>query len=172
MSVGVDTMVLIWGLKRVIPRQTSQNVAEMCRRAQILFKNLRNQRIIVPTIAISELLCGVDPKDHGNFVAELKKQFFCPPFDLSACALSATLFRYGKTLSDKLARPLLKLDTMIIAAVKTAGGTTFYSHEPACRKIAEQAGLEAHDLPSHYEDFLDDPDVAADSPSQTDGGQD
>lgn len=160
MSIGVDTMTLIWGLKEIVPRQTTQDVEEMCRRAKILLTNLGSQRIIVPTIAVSELLCGVDAKNHGNFVAELKKRFFCPPFDLAACAMAAVLFQYGKTLPDKLARPLLKADTMIIASVKTSGGATFYSHDPACRKIAAHAGMEALDLPTHYEDFLDDPTVA------------
>jgi predicted nucleic acid-binding protein len=162
MSVGVDTMVMIWGLKKVNPRTTPQNVAEMCERAAILFQNLKNQRIIVPTIVVAELLCGIAPKDHGSFVAEIQQRFFCPPFDLGACALSAKLWQFHKGLPDEekiTSRPLLKADIMIVATAKTAGARRFYSHEPTCRKLAQEAQMEALPLPTHRENVLDDPDL-------------
>jgi hypothetical protein len=162
MSVGVDTMIMIWGLQKVKPRVTTQDVAKLIERAGILFQNLKDQKeqIIVPTIVVAELLCPIDPKDHGDFVSEIQKRFFCPPFDLAACALSAKLWQFHKELADKekhTSRPALKADVMIIATAKTAGASTFYSHEARCRKLAEHAGMKASDLPTHRENFLDDP---------------
>jgi predicted nucleic acid-binding protein len=162
MSVGVDTMVMIWGLKRVKPRDTSQDVAAMCERAAILFQNLKQTRIIVPAIVVAELLCGVPQEDHGNFIIDIQKNFFCPPFDVSACALSARLWQFHKKQPDGEKngnRPHLKADIMIIATAKVAGAREFYSHEPRCRKLAEEAGMTPRDLPTHREDFRDDPNL-------------
>jgi hypothetical protein len=48
---------------------------------------------------------------------------------------------------------------MIVAVAKVCGATTFYSHDPACRKMAEHIGMTAFDLPTHHENFLDNPKI-------------
>ena len=89
MSVGIDTMVMIWGLqskgaKRGNPRQP--NLRELQIRAVILLDllELDHAQIIVPTVMVAELLVGVGRQFHGDFLADLQTRFFCPPFDLRA----------------------------------------------------------------------------------------
>jgi hypothetical protein len=55
----------------------------MRKRAKILLKNLDDQKelIVVPTVAISEFLCGIPSENHGAVVAEFQGRFVCPPFD-------------------------------------------------------------------------------------------
>lgn len=173
MSVGLDTMILIWGLQRPHhkAKRTKQNVAEMQRRSRILLNELSASKeiIIAPTVAISELLCGVERKDHGPLVAEIQKQFFCPPFDLQACAMAADLWQFHETWPKDQQfqdRPLLRADVMIVATARTAGAYKFYSHDPKLRKLVAHAGMMASDLPTHSQNFFTDSEIE-DYPSAT-----
>ncbi len=65
MIVALDTMTLIWGIRSSVakpgnPRQT--DLAEMQCRSRILIDMLQEDKktLIIPTIAVSELLIGVD----------------------------------------------------------------------------------------------------------------
>lgn len=150
---GIDTMVLIWGMQEAhagSPR-AGQDVPDMRRRAEILIQELseQNEQIVVPTVMVAELLVKIDPRKHGDFIAVLQGRFFCPPFDLRAGSVAAALWQKHKQLpqSQQLARSILKADVLIVATAKVAGATTFYSHEPKCRKLAELAGMQGKDLP-------------------------
>src|SRR6266852_5896051 len=102
MPVGVDTMILIWGLQKPHFKggKTKQDVALMQKRSMLLLQELddKKERIIIPTVSVAELLCGVEPKDHGSFVAEIQKHFFVVPLDLKACSLAATLMIFHSNL--------------------------------------------------------------------------
>ena len=161
MSVAFDTMVLIWGgLQRNNPKRGTVTpwVTEMRRRSRLLIRELeeRKERIIIPTVAVAELLVGVASSDHGNFVAVLTERFFCPPLDLRAAALAAELWQYHRDLpaEQQIERKVLKSDVLIVATAKVAGATSFYSHDDKCRKLAERAGLKARDLPTHSENLF------------------
>jgi hypothetical protein len=162
-------MVLIWGMRKGIkasnPRQA--NLADMQRRARILMDILQVEKktIIVPTVMVAELLTGIPPESHGDFLAELQKRFFCPPFDLPASSLAARLWNKHKALprGQQLERPVLKADVMIIAAAKTAGAGLFYSHDAKCRKLATMAGMMAEDLPERHPDMHVDAEYRQDS---------
>src|SRR5713101_8018830 len=162
MSVAVDTMIMIWGLKKIKPKSSRQDLVEVQARTNILFQNLKDQRIIVPATVVAELLCGIPAKEHGQFVAEIQERFFCPPFDLSACALAARLWQFQKGLQSKdkpKERSCLKADMMIVATAKVAGASKFFSHDQTCRRLAEEAGMQAFDLPTHRENLFDDPEL-------------
>ena len=97
MIVALDTMTLIWGLqtagsKRGNPHQ--QKLTEMQQRAAILLDILeeKKEKIIVPSVTVSELLVKVELAEHGNYLAEMQKRFFIPLFDLAASALAARLW--------------------------------------------------------------------------------
>ncbi|UCC31796.1 MAG: PIN domain-containing protein, partial [Phycisphaerales bacterium] len=113
--VGVDTMVLVWGLRS---RSTSAS-DELETRAQILLKLLEEDKaeIVVPTIVVAELLIPIKVGKHGDFIAELRRRFICPPFDLQAASLAADLWQRHRELprKDQLARNVLKADVLIIA---------------------------------------------------------
>jgi hypothetical protein len=113
-------------------------------------------------VTVAELLCAVEPQDHGNFVAALTNRFFCPTLDLRASALAAELWRYHRGLpsEQQIQRSVLKADVLIIATAKVAGATTFYSHDEKCRKLASRAGMRARDLPTHSQDLFINAEVA------------
>src|SRR5713226_2700021 len=97
MTVALDTMTLIWGIRSAAakagnPRQT--NLAEMQCRSRILIDMLQEDRkkVIIPCVAVSELLIGVELSQHVNFIAALQQNFFCPPYDIRACQLAAKLY--------------------------------------------------------------------------------
>jgi hypothetical protein len=159
-------MVMIWGLqskgaKRGNPKQS--DLRELQIRAVILLDMLEadGKQIIVPTVMVAELLVGVDRKNHGEFVAKLQERFFCPPFDLRASALAAELWQFHKDLpkSNQLQRNVLKADVMIIATAKAAGASAFYSHDAACRRLAEHVGMVAQDLPVNHPDMFRDEEI-------------
>ncbi len=179
MSVGIDSMVLIWGLKKPHhkgKKSTTQNVPEMQRRSWILLEQLHTAKetIIVPTVAVAEVLLGIELKDHGTFVAELQERYFIPPFDLSAMALAARLWQAHRRLpkAEQIERACLKADVMIVATAKVAGASKFYSYEPKVQKLAQEAGMTGCDLPEHSEDMFIDLEARKATGDTTDANQD
>ena len=161
MSVALDTMILIWGgLRQVNPAKgtLSEHDAEMQRQSRILLRDLdeKKETVIVPAVAVAELLVPVDPKEHGKFIAVLTQRFFCPPFDIRAASLAAELWQYNRGLpsGEQVSRTVLKADVLIISSAKVGGASSFYSHDAKCRKLATRAGLKARDLPTHSEDLF------------------
>lgn len=153
-------MILIWGLvvpgaKRGNPRQ--RDLLELQTRSLILIDILEESKevVIVPTVTVGELLLGVDPPRHDGFLSEIQQRFFCPPFDMKAAARAADLWHKHRTLpkSQQVQRTVLRADVMIVATAAVAGATRYYSHEASARKLAQQAGLEALDLPTHHPDM-------------------
>jgi predicted nucleic acid-binding protein len=157
-SVALDTMVMIWGIKQVAPAHSSPRVADMQRRASILLSELEEDEatIIVPNIVVAELLLAVPSADHGKFVAELQNRFFMPTFDLRATVVAASLWQAHRKLppGEQIERTTLKSDVMIIATAKVAGATKFYSNDDKARKLANLARLDGVDLPLRSRDLF------------------
>jgi predicted nucleic acid-binding protein len=154
-------MVMIWGLRRGPSRQ----VSELERRARILLRQLEEEKaaIILPTVVVSELLVPIAPDKHGEFIAELRRRFICPPFDLQAASLAADLWQRHRQLPrpEQAKRSTLKADTLIVATAKVAGAQVFYSHEAKARRLARLAGLDGRDLPTHHENLFIDHEMRA-----------
>ncbi len=169
MSVALDTMVLIWGLRRTNPKAGSVNasVADLQRRSRILIRDLEEKKetIVIPTVEVAELLVPIPSSEHGNFIAKLSERFFCPPFDLRAAAVAADLWQYHRQLpaDEQIERRVLKADVLIIATSKVAGVNLFFSHDAKCRKLAEKAGLKGRDLPTHSENLFTNVDISGES---------
>jgi PIN domain len=160
-SVALDTMVLVWGgLRPPISKKTatSAHVAEMEFRSRVLIRDLedRGEKVIIPTIAVAELLTPLEPHQHGQFIATLTDRFFCPPFDLRVAAMAAQLWQWHRGLpaEEQIQRSVLKADVLIISVAKVAGASIFYSHDAKSRKLAAHAGMKALDLPTHSEDMF------------------
>jgi predicted nucleic acid-binding protein len=151
-------MTVIWGFKATGSRRGNpkqKDLPEMQRRARILIDVLEkeNQMVILPAIALAEVLIGVEEKHHDQFISEIQKHFFCPPFDVHASAFAAKLWigHSGLAKSLHIKRETLKADVQIVATAIVAGATRFYTHDEKLRKLSASAGLPADDLPTHHQ---------------------
>ena len=154
-------MILIYaGAVPVSDGPKSSDFADLSARAKLLLHDLAkhgNNDIILPTVAISELLVPVPIAQHGPLMAALRKRFICQTHDLLAATIAATIWAQYKQLPPDHRyenRHVLKSDAMIVAASKAAGARRFYSHDAKCRKMAELAGMVARDLPTNGEDLF------------------
>jgi hypothetical protein len=131
----------------------------------MLMAMLDNQKakIVVPSVAVAEVLAGVEPAKHGPILAEFTSQFFCPAFDFTACSLAAKLWQYERGLpgtkgglpeGERNDRRLVKADMLILATAKIAGASIFYSHDSGTRRLAQEAGMEGKDLPQTSGDWI------------------
>ncbi|GMU24726.1 MAG: hypothetical protein AMXMBFR13_47980 [Phycisphaerae bacterium] len=155
MICGLDTMALIWGL-----RDVGNTEPEMEKRALILLKQLDADEadVVISSITVAELLTPLDPKTQTGFLAELHKQFRIAPFDLSAAALAADLYRTSMATHDprtRQGRKVVRADTLIVASLKMAGARSFYSHDRNCRNMVQRAGMVAHEWPTHSEKLFE-----------------
>ncbi len=157
--VGLDTMILIHATKRGKSTDSPEQV-DFRRRTLILLDNLRtrNDQIIISTVAITELLKGLKPEHRGPVIAKINSRFRIKPVDVAVAGFAADLWTKHRGLpeKDQMERIVLKVDVFVVAASKIAGASVFYSNDKTCRTLAEQAGMEPKDLPSHSEDLFDD----------------
>ena len=90
MSVSIDTMTLIWGLKKAFeakdgnPRQVDLKQKQYRARVLLDILGKGEEKIILASVATAELLIGVPSDKHSEFLAEMMKQFDVRPFDLAA----------------------------------------------------------------------------------------
>ncbi len=154
--VALDTQILIWGgLRRSVRGLTlhSADDADKEKRARILLHELDGikARIIIPSVAVAELLCPIDPQEHNNFLAIITRRFDCPPFDIRATSLAAKLWQHNRALpmEEQINRSVLKADMQIIATARIRGARFFFSDDEKCRKLARVADMEALPLPTH-----------------------
>ncbi len=163
MIVALDTMILVWELHRkpVLAQK------ELQQRTRILLEQLDDDKstVVVPSIVVAELLIPIKPEKHGDFIAELRRRFLCPPLDLQAASLAAELWQRHRGLpkTEQIKRRTLKSDVLIVATASVAGASIFYSHEAKCRRLARLAQLEAKDLPTHHENLFVDAEMRRDS---------
>lgn len=157
MLAGIDSMVLIFS--GMVPRKKSaksEEYEEMKTRSKILLHKLQKETIVLPTVAIAELLVPVHPDKKGELTAVLSGMFLCHPFDLNAATIASDLWEHHKTLPKSLIysdRHVLKADILIVASAKSAGATEFYSHDKKCRALANKV-MKACDLPSRDPDDM------------------
>lgn len=120
-------------------------------RSLLLLDQLANSgaTIILPTVAISEILVPVSPSKAHKMIDALQEQFVCPTFDIHAASIAANLWAKHKKLPrdhQYKERHVLKADAMIIASAVAAGATEFYSNDDQCRKLAANL-IHARPLP-------------------------
>ena len=157
-TVGIDAMILVYA--GIVPSKndaTSPQVIELSLCSNRLLDQLSRDEatIILPTVAISELLVPVPLSESGLLIRALAEQFVCPAFDLPAAAIAANLWASHKKLprdQQYSNRHVLKADTLIIASAKAAGATIFYSNDRKCRALAGII-MEARGLPEKPSDL-------------------
>jgi len=154
MILGIDSMILIYA--EIVPSKRttrSSDFDDLRVRSKLLLHMAARKKdtILLPTVAISELLVPVSKLQRGALIALLQQKFVCPPFDLPAASIAADLWSQHKKLPQDLQydkRHILRADAMIIASVLAAGAAEFYSHDERCRALANLV-MTAHDLPTN-----------------------
>jgi hypothetical protein len=152
--VGIDSQILIYA--GIVPSKGATRCAdfdELRVRSNLLLHMIAQKKgtILLPTVAISELLIPVPKAHKGALIAVLQQRFLCPPFDLQAASIAADLLAEHEKLPqdqqyDK--RHIVRADAMIIASLRAAGATEFYSHDKKCRTLANLV-MTARDLPTY-----------------------
>jgi hypothetical protein len=159
MIIGIDSMVLIYA--EIVPSKDgkrSKDFNDLRTRSRLLLimAERKKHKILLPTVAISELLVPVPLAQQGPLIALLQQKFICPPFDLPAASIAAALIaRHKKLPQDQRydQRDVVRADAMIIASSKAAGATDFYSHDRKCQTLAGLV-MNAHDLPTRDPDDM------------------
>ena len=149
--VGIDSMVLIFA--GLVPNKgkKSKEFAELNLRARLLLYQLRAETIVLPTIAVSELLVPVPAAKKSLLLGTLSARFTMPSFNLPAAVIAAELWAHHEKLPRDLRytdRRVLKADLMIVASAKAAGATKFYTHDKKCRAVAANV-MQTFDLPKN-----------------------
>lgn len=161
MIVGIDSNILIYA--GVVPRSPtssgkSAEQKDLTRRAKILLHDLRAETVVLPTVAIAEILVPVEPSKHGLLITALKEMFVCADFGERAASIAADLWaQYNNIPPDRKYedRYALRADVKIIATAKAVGAATFYTNDDNCRALASRI-MTAKGLPGHSEDlFID-----------------
>lgn len=139
--IGIDSMVLIYA--GWVPRKSgklSKELEELAVRSQLLLHMHSKDIIVLPTIAVAELLVPVPAAQKGELTSKLSSRFLCPSFDMPAAAIAAELWSEHNKLPSNLqytSRHVLRADAMIVAAARSAGATEFYSNDKRCRALAD-----------------------------------
>lgn len=150
MSAGIDSNVLVYA--GVVPHKgtATEEFKRLRIRAKLLLHQLQKDTIILPTVAITELLVPVPSHQKGLLITSLAERFVCPTFDLPAAAIAADLWAKYKKLPADLqykGRHVMRADAMIVASAKAAGATEFYTSDKRCRTMAGLV-MTARDLPT------------------------
>ncbi len=159
MIIGIDSMILIYA--EFVPSKGSKRSADfddLRVRSKLLLHTATRKKntILLPTVAISELLVPVPKGQKGSLIAALQRMFVCPPFDLPAASIAADLWSQYRTLPQEQqydGRHILRADAMIVASAQAAGATDFYSHDIKCRTLAGLI-MTAHDRPTRDPDDM------------------
>ncbi|MBU4270817.1 MAG: hypothetical protein KKE86_06800 [Planctomycetes bacterium] len=153
MIAGIDSMVLVYAgwVPSKNPKHSSK-YQELNVRAQLLLHKLFREKalVLLPTVAISELLVPVPKTEKGTLIAALTEKFICPSFDVKAAAIAADLWSQHRNMPKDVQydkRHVLRADVMIVASAYAAGASDFYSHDQKCRDLAKLL-MKAHDLPT------------------------
>lgn len=149
-------MILVYA--GVVPRTAGARKIDdqLVERAKILLHKLRNDTVVLPMIAVSELLVPVAPSKRGLLMATFDEMFVCKEFDQLASAIAADIWAKHKELPANQQydnRHILRADAMIIASAKAAGATHFYTNDKDCRKLAHLV-MKGCELPKHAEDLF------------------
>lgn len=141
MVVSFDTMVLIWGVKRV----AKEGQEHMIDRTVRFLDWLTAERHVVylTTQALAEYLGGfTEPGERDAQLAELEKFMPIQPFDVRAASIAAELLANDAIIKGiqkeyGVTRQVVKADIAIVASSIAAGAETLYSNDGKVKKAAQ-----------------------------------
>ncbi len=140
MAISIDSMILIWGIKR----EATQNRSDMIPRATAFFKQCRDdhERIIIPAPSLAEYLVKLPAEQRAKSIALFEKSFIIAPLDAKAAAIAADL-QYDmdalKSLAKEysISRQMIKADVYVLACSIAAGATAIYSCDEHLVRMAK-----------------------------------
>ena len=90
--IALDTMILIWGVKREQP--SNRQDEDLVSRCIDLIKDFkeRHTTIMVPSVVVAEYLAGFSAEDQKIQQAIIGENFFVAPFDMKAAAVAGELY--------------------------------------------------------------------------------
>lgn len=153
--IAIDAMVLVYA--GIVPQKhhdDSNSLRELQVRSKILLHMNRDKTVVLPTIAVAEVLAPVPSRDKGKIISALSDSFVLADFNIQAASIASGLWANHKKLPDNQQyknRTVLKADCMIVASAMSVGATEFYTSDKRCRKLANLV-IKGCDLPT------DDPD--------------
>lgn len=160
----IDSNIIIWGIKK----QATKGQEEMIARAEQIFAKADELEdyIVIPTVALSEILAPELPHIRAKYIEILKKSFVIAPFDERAALKYAEImherFEEVKDLAASTNNPRqkTKVDHMIIATALVYNANAIYSTDGGLKTFASGL-IDVRDLPQPKT-------TATISPSQTD----
>jgi len=139
-------MILVWWVRK----EASPGQANMIHRAQWLMESLERQdaTVLISTVSLAEFLRGSSPRQQQEQAAFLQKAFVVKGFDILSALVAAELYPKAAAVEDyEKKRTALKADIQIVDTAIAAKANVLYSHDSACRRLAQVGGIEARDLP-------------------------
>ena len=138
--VSLDTNILIWAIKK----QASPGQEEMIPKANNLLERISrsNQRAMVSTIVVSELLMNVNPDSIPVMTSVIEKTFMVVPFDIQSAMMFARIWQEKNGAIEELkqsgiGRQQLKADCLIVASAIARKAICIYSNDKGLQKFAE-----------------------------------
>ncbi len=156
--MALDSNVVVWGVRDAKKKGRSKSDREKTERCEWLFWDLcsKDAQIVLPSIAVAEVLRGISPSKHRKFLSELHKVFVIAPFDAKAASIAGRLWheRLKKLPDHPDPKVKLKADLFVVASAKAANASVFYSDDNGARKIAALS-MTSRGLPSHKPTLFD-----------------
>ena len=136
LTVAVDTQVIIWNIEG----KPTDGREEMPYVARKVIQHLEDggAHLVVPTVVVAEVLCGIPVEKHAIVTKALTKNFHIQPFDLAAATLAGRIRR--ERYDDGTLKPYYKenpdvtknqvtADCKIIATAHVAGANYIVSDD-------------------------------------------
>ncbi|MEM1255974.1 MAG: PIN domain-containing protein [Cyanobacteria bacterium P01_H01_bin.21] len=149
--VCLDTQTIIWGIKK----ESSPGQEGMIAKAEHLIHELEKQqvKVIVPALVLAELMMPIHESRYGHFLSSMNRRFRIIPFDTSAAARFATLWKKWRDKhpndGKKKRQPTraeMKTDFMIVATAISRKAECIYSEDTDIIKFAK-GHLDVRSLP-------------------------
>lgn len=135
--VSLDTMVMIWALRKTADPGQEYRLAEAARLLEWL--ESEKHRVMLSANAVAEYLTGLDEAGRLSALASIPRGFHVQPFDMPAAAIAAKI----QTDSDlkkiakaaKIHYQCLKSDVAIIASSISAKAEFFITEDVGFKSI-------------------------------------
>lgn len=142
--VCIDSQIFIWGIKRQAIESQRHLIPIATNFIDYLSEN--NNKILLPTPLITEILSPVPPTEHKSILDLLDKRFMIAPFDNIASLKCAELMNNILTNNElkeyreanSVPKNKIKFDCMIVAIAITKRATCIYSEDPDIKKFSAE----------------------------------
>jgi predicted nucleic acid-binding protein len=166
--VCLDTMILIWGVKR----ESGPSQELKIKNAVAFLKDLEEQgaQIIIPAPVLAEVLTRVPEERFEEISGFISTHFMVMPFDAAAAVVAARLRQtvagngVMKQLTDAgVSKREIKLDIQIAAVAIAQHASCIYSNDGEMSKVA-CGMIEVKDMPhAHVPELF--PPIEVDAPA-------